>query len=93
MLGAPAGWDQGELPCNALSVTHTYVGDLPAVLSYWRPDAGEMAALNVGGAVRLWGGATMAPVMVDVDEDLELTGKAASRYLRSQPPSRLLTRR
>lgn len=34
VLGAPAGWDQGELPVNALPVTHTHVGDLPAVLSY-----------------------------------------------------------
>ena len=68
VLGAPAGWDQGELPCNALPVTHTHVGDLPAVLSYWRPAADELAALTAGGAVRLWVvGATMPPVMLDVD--------------------------
>lgn len=47
---------------------HTHVGDLPAVLSYWRPDADELAALNAGGAVRLWVvGATMPPVMLDVE--------------------------
>lgn len=34
VLGAPAGWDQSELPCNALPITRTHVGDLPAVLSY-----------------------------------------------------------
>ena len=44
VLGALAGWDQGELPCNALPITHTHVGDLPAILSYWRPDADELAA-------------------------------------------------
>ena len=68
VLGAPAGWDQGELPCNALPVTRTHVGDLPAVVSYWRPDADELAALNAGGAIRLWVvGATMPPVMLDVE--------------------------
>lgn len=68
VLGAPAGWDQGELPCNSLPVTRTHIGDLPAVLSYWRPDADELAALNAGGAIRLWVvGATMPPVMLDVD--------------------------
>jgi len=50
VLGAPAGWDQGELPCNALPITRTHVGDLPAVVSYWRPDAEELAVLNAGGA-------------------------------------------
>lgn len=68
VLGAPAGWDQGELPCNALPITRPHVGDLPAVVSYWRPDADELAALNAGGAIRLWVvGATMPPVMLDVE--------------------------
>ncbi|MGK5020739.1 hypothetical protein [Janthinobacterium sp. LB2P10] len=68
VLGAPAGWDQGELPCGALPITRTHVGDLPAVVSYWRPSVEELAVLNAGGAVRLWVmGATMPPVMLDVD--------------------------
>lgn len=68
VLGAPAGWDQAELPCCALPITRTHVGDLPAVLSYWSPDAEELGALNAGGAVRLWlVGATMPPVMLDVE--------------------------
>ena len=68
VLGAPQDWDQGEMPCNALPITRRHVGDLPVVLSYWRPDAGELAALNAGGAVRLWVvGATMPPVMLDVE--------------------------
>ena len=28
VLGAPAGWGQGEAPCNALPITGTHVGDL-----------------------------------------------------------------
>lgn len=34
VLGAPAGWDQGELPCNALPITRTHVGDLAAEMPY-----------------------------------------------------------
>lgn len=68
LLGAPAGWDQVELPCNALPIMRTHVGDLPAVLSYWQPDAGELAALNAGGTVRLCVvGATMPPLMLDAE--------------------------
>jgi len=33
VLGAPVGWNLAELPCNALPITRTHVGDLPAVLS------------------------------------------------------------
>lgn len=68
VLGAPADWDQAELPCGALPITHTHVGDLPTVVSYWRPSVEELAALNGGGAIRLWVvGATMPPVMLDVE--------------------------
>ena len=68
VLGAPAGWDQGELPVNALPVTHTHVGDLPAVLSYWRPSAEELAVLNAGGSIALWVlGATMPPVNLSIE--------------------------
>ena len=49
VLGAPAGWDQAELPCGALPITRTHVGDLPAVVSYWRPSVEELAVLNSGG--------------------------------------------
>ncbi|MGK5040429.1 hypothetical protein ACQ4WQ_08810 [Janthinobacterium sp. GB1R12] len=67
VLGAPAGWDQGELPCNALSITRTYVGELSAVVSYWRPSADELAVLSFGGTIALWGlGVTMPPVMLYV---------------------------
>ena len=68
VLGAPAGWDQAELPCGALPVTHTHVGDLPAVLSYWRPSVEELAVLNAGGSIALWVlGATMPPVNLSIE--------------------------
>jgi hypothetical protein len=68
VLGAPADWDQGELPCGALPITRTHVGDLPAVVSYWRPSVEELAVLNAGGSIALWVvGATMPPVMLDVE--------------------------
>ncbi|MGV8869280.1 MAG: hypothetical protein ACOH2S_20355 [Janthinobacterium svalbardensis] len=68
VLGAPAGWDQGALPCSALPITRTHVGDLPAVVSYWRPSVEELAVLNSGGSIALWVlGATMAPVNLSVE--------------------------
>lgn len=68
VLGAPAGWDQAELPCGALPITRTHVGDLPVVASYWRPDAEELALLNAGGAIVLQVlGVTMPPVSLSVD--------------------------
>lgn len=68
VLGAPAGWDQGELPVSALPITRTHVGDLPAVVSYWRPAAEELAVLNAGGVLALWVlGATMPPVQLSVE--------------------------
>ena len=69
MLGAPVGWDQAELPCGALPITRTHVGDLPAVVSCWRPSVEELAVLNSGDFIALWGlGATMPPVMLDVGD-------------------------
>jgi len=68
VLGAPVGWNQGELPCSALPITRTHVGDLPAVVSYWRPTAEELAVLNAGGVLALWVlGATMPPVQLSVE--------------------------
>lgn len=68
VLGAPAGWDQIELHCSALPITRTHVGDLPAVVSYWRPSAEELAVLSAGGSVALWVmGSTMPPVNLSVE--------------------------
>ncbi|WP_194720810.1 hypothetical protein [Noviherbaspirillum malthae] len=68
VLGAPAGWDQKQLPCSALPVTRTDWDGVPAVLSFWKPTAEELAALNAGGSVVLWvAGQTMPPVALTVD--------------------------
>jgi len=68
VLGAPKGWDQKELPCGALPVTSLDVEGKPAMVSFWRPDAEELAALNAGGTVALWVYGTTHPVVaVGVD--------------------------
>jgi hypothetical protein len=68
VLGAPAGWDQDELPCSALPITRTQVEGMDAVVSYWKPDAAELALLAAGGSVALTVlGVTMSPVMLAVD--------------------------
>ncbi|QHI99336.1 hypothetical protein GT347_15945 [Xylophilus rhododendri] len=67
VLGAPAGWYQGALPVGALPITDVMQNDVPSVVSFWRPDAAELAALNAGGAVMLFVvGRTMHPVRVEV---------------------------
>lgn len=54
VLGAPQGWDQKELPCGALPVTITTEEGRPVMVSFWKPDAEELAVLNAGGSVSLW---------------------------------------
>jgi hypothetical protein len=60
VLGAPAGWDQEQLPCNALPVTRIVWDGLPAVVSYWKPTP---VALSVVGS-------TMPPVALFVETTL-----------------------
>lgn len=68
VLGAPAGWDQKELPCGALPITRTEHCGQPVVVSYWTPTVDELAALNAGAPVALWIiGQTMPPVSLAVD--------------------------
>ncbi|MBT2326103.1 hypothetical protein J7E62_27620 [Variovorax paradoxus] len=68
VLGAPAGWDQSELPCGALAITDTVVDGMPHVVSFWRPTAEELATLNAGGTVALWiVGRTMPPAALCVE--------------------------
>lgn len=67
VLGAPAGWDQKELPCGALPITRTECEGKPVVVSYWKPTEHELKALVDGGTVALWVlGDTMPPVSVEV---------------------------
>lgn len=54
VLGAPKGWDQKELPCGALPITRAHVEGQAVMVSFWRPDADELAALNRGESVALW---------------------------------------
>jgi hypothetical protein len=68
VLGAPAGWDQGELPCSALPITRVSYDGIAVVMSYWKPTSEELAVLNDGGSVALSViGVTMPPVMLSVD--------------------------
>lgn len=68
VLGAPIGWDQKDLPCGALPITRTMCEGKPAVASFWKPTAEELAALNAGGSVVLWViGETMPPVALCVE--------------------------
>ncbi|MCK4121397.1 hypothetical protein HFK83_03305 [Ralstonia pseudosolanacearum] len=68
VLGAPEGWDQSVLPVGAMPITRTEVNGVPAVASYWKPSADELAQLNAGGSVALWVlGPTMPPVAVEVE--------------------------
>lgn len=52
-LNAPAGWNQKTLPVGALPITDIKLGGVPAIESFWQPDASEMAVLNAGGLVCL----------------------------------------
>jgi hypothetical protein len=68
VLGAPVGWDQGELPCAALAITRTETGGHPVMASYWIPTLDELALLNAGAPVELWViGQTMPPVSLMVE--------------------------
>lgn len=67
VLGAPQGWDQNNLPCNALPITRMECDGVPAVVSFWRPTGEELRALNEGQLIALWVvGQTMPPVALNV---------------------------
>lgn len=68
VLGAPPGWDQQQLPCSALPITDHGHDGLPAITSFWQPDAAELAALNAGKPVMLTViGRAMPPVCLGVE--------------------------
>lgn len=68
VLGAPAGWDQDRATCNALPITRTEMDGIPCMMSFWRPTAEELAALNAGHLVVLCVlGAVHPPVLVAVE--------------------------
>lgn len=67
VLGAPVGWNQGDVCCHALAVTKGMTPEgQPVVVSFWRPTAEELALLNAGGLVALCvHGHTMPPVWLE----------------------------
>lgn len=66
VLGAPKGVPIED--CRALAVTDVEMHGAPAVASFWRPDAQELALLNSGKAVVLFvQGQTHAPLFVGVE--------------------------
>ena len=68
VLGAPAGWDQAELPVSALPITRVDVEGRPAIMSFWRPTPEEIAAIQAGALVSLMVlGSNMPPVSLTVD--------------------------
>jgi hypothetical protein len=70
VLGAPAGWDQAELPCAALPITRINIEGMAAVVSYWKPSENELAILATGGSAALTLlGVTMPPAMLAVDPE------------------------
>jgi hypothetical protein len=67
-LGAPSGWDQAQLPCDALPVTDDETEGVPVVASYWEPTLKERLLLAEGGLVRLEVcGRSMPPVLLVVE--------------------------
>lgn len=67
VLGAPTGWNQQELPCNALAITDVVIDGHRAVTSFWRPSQEELTALASGGLVMLSVvGTTMPPAIIEV---------------------------
>jgi hypothetical protein len=53
VLGAPAGWDQQALPCNALPVTFQSDETGPCFTSFWQPSDAEKKAIADGALVKL----------------------------------------
>ncbi len=68
VLGAPAGWDQAELPCGAIALTDVIADGVPCVVTFWRPTAEEIDELQAGGLVSLSVvGRSMPPVAIGVE--------------------------
>lgn len=53
VLGAPPGWDQQQLPCDALPITRISIDGQAGMVSFWRPTPEELAQLAAGGLVSL----------------------------------------
>jgi hypothetical protein len=68
VLDAASGREHGVRTGDALAITRTECAGLPALVSYWKPSANELAILASGGSIALWVvGSTMPLVMLAVD--------------------------
>lgn len=54
VLGAPPDWDQSKGYCNALPITKLENDTRLSLVSFWRPSAAELKALNEGHPLMLW---------------------------------------
>jgi len=68
VLGAPNGWEQDTIPCDALPITRTEMDGMPVVACFWRPSKDELAQLQAGALVAVWCvGNTVPPMNVGVE--------------------------
>ncbi len=90
-LGAPAGWDQTKLPCDALPVTDLEQDGVNTVASFWQPDALDLQRMVGGGLVRLGiVGHGMPPVILStvmhptIPEENQITAARNAKIERLQ---------
>lgn len=68
VLGAPDGWDQESIPCNALPITRCEIEGQAAIASFWMPTKEEIARMALGHPVVLYVlGSGMPPVAIEVE--------------------------
>ena len=53
VLGAPAGWDQTKVPCDALPVTEHNHDGYAVITSFWKPEPHELSAMNAGKPIMI----------------------------------------
>lgn len=64
-LAAPAGWDHRGVPVEPLGITDTELNGVPCVMSFWQPDAEDLANIAAGSPIGLSiVGRTMPPAAV-----------------------------
>lgn len=68
VLGAPHGWNQDQVSCNALPVTLKQEQTGMRQVSYWQPSEAEKKAIADGALVELSVyGAAHPPVWINVE--------------------------
>lgn len=74
-LSAPLGWDKSKPPVAPLPITDSEIQGMPVMLSYWRPDAVDLAVLNAGGLLSLSvAGTNLPPVSIITTGEAALAG-------------------